>query len=151
MLSGHVFCRVDSKALKPSTGELNHIHRSTLMDHLQRSRDKSAFYFWALTGYLYAAACDTAPALQTVTGLMSGCSGFLEALVQVNKFWAICFHTAPFHYQVLPLHTLPPPSVDLYLINFPLCLSLSPHSNWGERELGRERTKIGNEVKGKFV
>lgn len=71
---------------------------------------------------------------QTVTGLMSGRSGFLEVLLQVNKFWAICFHTAPFHYQVPP-----PLSLDLYLINFPLSASLCAHIQTGEREVGRER------------
>lgn len=116
------------------------------MDRLQKSRDKSTFYFWTLT----ASTCFQPPAspTQTVTGLMSGRSGFLEAVLQVNKFWAICFHTAPFHYQVPPPPPLPTLFLDIYLINFPLCLSLCPHPKWGKR--GLEKSETGRE-NGKFV
>lgn len=119
------------------------IHCSPLMEHLQQPRDKSTFYFWAQT----VATCFQPPAspTQTLTGLMSGRSGFLEAVLQVNKFWAICFRTAPFHHQVPPLPHFPSPPLptpfflDIHLINFLLCFSLCPHPKRGKRGLGGKR------------
>lgn len=124
------------------------------MDHLQQPRDKSTFYFWALT----VSTCfqPHANPTQTLTGLMSGRSGFLEAVLQGNKFWAICFHTAHFHYQVPPtpfhtshLHHSLPSFLDIHLINFLLCFSLCPHPKWGKRGFGGKK-QTGSE-KGKFV